>query len=47
VARPITRRILTTWPGSEFGDYVPSGIMGLLLVIVLVLLLKGYIPSSL
>jgi hypothetical protein len=27
--------------------YVPSGIMGLSFVIVLVLLLEGYIPSSL
>jgi hypothetical protein len=27
--------------------YIPSGIMGLLFVIVLVLLLEGHIPSSL
>jgi hypothetical protein len=38
---------LPRWRYRGTWAYVPSGIMGLLLVIVLVLLLEGYIPSSL
>jgi hypothetical protein len=38
---------LPRWRYRGTWAYVPSGIMGLLLVIVLVLVLKGYIPSSL
>lgn len=38
---------LPRWRYRGTWGYVPSGIMGLLFVIVLVLLLEGYIPSSL
>jgi len=38
---------LPRWRYSRTWGYVPSGIMGLLLVILLVLLFGGYIPSSL
>jgi hypothetical protein len=38
---------LPRWRYSRAWGYVPSGVMGLLLVILLVLLLEGYIPTSL
>jgi hypothetical protein len=36
----------STWPHSSKWGYGPSGGLGLLLVIVLVLLLMGYIPRG-
>ncbi len=38
---------LPRWRYSRTWGYVPSGIMGLLLVILLVLLFGGYLPSTL
>jgi hypothetical protein len=38
---------LPRWRYSRTWGYVPSGVMGLLLVILLLLLFGGYIPSSL
>ncbi len=38
---------LPRWRYSRTWGHVPSGIMGLLLVILLVLLFGGYIPSTL
>jgi hypothetical protein len=38
---------LPRWRYSRTWGYVPSGIMALLLVILLVLLFAGYVPSSL
>ena len=38
---------LPRWGYSGTWGYAPSGVVGLLLVIVLVLLFAGYIPSSL
>ncbi len=38
---------LPRWRYSRMWGYVPSGIMGLLLVILLLLLFGGYIPSTL
>ena len=37
---------LPTWGYSRSWGYGPSGVLGLLLVIVLVLLLMGYIPRG-
>jgi hypothetical protein len=38
---------LPRWRYSRTWGYVPSGIMGLLLAILLVLLFSGYVPTSL
>ena len=38
---------LPRWRYSRTWGYVPSGVMALLLVILLVLLFAGYVPSSL
>jgi len=38
---------LPRWRYSRTWGYVPSGVMGLLLVILLLLLFGGYVPSSL
>jgi hypothetical protein len=38
---------LPRWRYSRTWGYIPSGVMALLLVILLVLLFGGYIPSSL
>ena len=38
---------LSRWRYSRTWGYVPSGIMGLPLVILLVLLFAGYVPTSL
>lgn len=36
-----------TWPYSREWGYWPSGVLGIALVVVLVLLLAGYIPQTL
>jgi len=36
-------RVLPTWPHSANGGYVPSGGLGLVLVVVVVLMLVGRI----
>ncbi len=36
-----------TWPYSQEWGYMPSGIVGAVLVVVLVLVLAGYIPKTL
>lgn len=36
-----------TWPYSREWGYWPSGVLGIALVVVLVLLLTGYIPQTL
>jgi hypothetical protein len=38
---------LPRWRYSRTWGYIPSGVMGLLLVILLVLLFGGYLPTSL
>ena len=36
-----------TWPYSREWGYGPSGVLGIVLVVVLVLLLSGFIPQTL